>query len=124
MLGLWLLALGAFNGSLLVGPVVLVLGVVYLRKTYFRLERGVAGGRTVLSGPGRSGPLADGVTATSKQRFAIEEGRLVHVSADGTRTPAPVRRWMANKADWRALEAALEVVPPQRPSGAREEGVS
>ncbi len=116
VLGLWTLALGAFNASLLLGPVLLVVGVVYLRRTYFRLEQGVAGGRTILSGPGRSGPLADGVTATSKQRFAVEEGQLVHVTADGTRTPAPVRRWMANRTDWRALEAALsEAARPGRP---------
>ncbi|MCK9870485.1 hypothetical protein MRI28_12685 [Nocardiopsis dassonvillei] len=112
--GSWPRVVGFFN--LFVGAVLLVLAVVNTRRTYFRLEQGLAGGRSVLSGSGRIGPLARGVVAGPGERFAIEQDRLVRLAKDGTRALTPVWRVSAHPGDWRALETALsEAARPREP---------
>ncbi|NKY96887.1 hypothetical protein [Nocardiopsis alborubida] len=121
VLGVWLLGLGEFTMGLLIGVAVTVAGAVQLTRTYFWFDPEIGAGWSSVSGPGRFGPLARGVTAERGERFAAEGAGLVHVAADGTRTPVPVRRWMANRADWRALEAALletaRLREPRTPDG-------
>ncbi|WP_444961011.1 hypothetical protein [Nocardiopsis sp. M1B1] len=120
--GSWPRVVGFFN--LLVGTVLLVLAVVNTRRTYFRLEQGLAGGRSVLSGPGRIGPLARGVVTGPGERFAVEQDRLVHVAGDGTRALTPVRRSSAHPEDWRALEAALSEAARSQEPGTPDSGAS
>ncbi|MDE3721210.1 hypothetical protein PWG71_07400 [Nocardiopsis sp. N85] len=122
LLGLWAVGLGLFSPLVFLGPVFIVLGVVQWRRVYFRVDHRPGSGRSILSAPGQRGRLAEGVTAAPGERFAVENGRIVHVAADGTRTPTPARRWPSRSSDWRALTAALEAVPPQEPSEAPESG--
>ncbi|WP_241480267.1 hypothetical protein [Nocardiopsis halotolerans] len=114
----WPWFLGFLN--LLVAVLLMTVAIVNTRRPYFRLEQGLAGDRSTPSGSGRIGPLARGVVAGPGERFAIEQGRLVHVAEDGTRTLTPVWRASAHPRDWRALEAALSAVAPQESSGAQE----
>lgn len=111
VLGLWLLFLGEFNLSLVVGLVLLALAAWQFGRAYFWLDRG-PDGRVTVSGSNRNGPLGRGLTAGTGERFVVEEGLIVHVAADGSRAPAPVRRWMAHPGDWRRLAAELAGPPP------------
>ncbi|CAL9368694.1 MULTISPECIES: hypothetical protein [Nocardiopsis] len=121
VLGVWLLGSGDFTMGLPIGVVITFAGAVQLTRTYFWFDPEIGAGWSSVSGPARFGPLARGVKAERGERFAVEQGRLAHVAADGTRTPVPVRRWMANRADWRALEAALSETArlrePRTPDG-------
>ncbi|MFD6097153.1 hypothetical protein ACFVWN_24940 [Nocardiopsis flavescens] len=109
-LGLWAAGLETLFPAVLVAVVVLGLAIWRWRGTYFVLE--ILDGRASVSGAGASPNRGEAVVAGSGEHFEIEDGRLLHVSADGTRTPLPVHRRAADRGQWNTMASALERARP------------
>jgi hypothetical protein len=95
-LGLWLLLLGAFSPSVVLGLLPMLLGLLYLLRPYFWVHS-----KYVVI-PALVGPATREVPY---QRLELDGGKLVAVGEDGTRKKVPVTRWMAHSGDWAALMA-------------------
>ncbi len=101
LLALWLLGLGVFQPSLIIGPIIILLGVRYLRREYFSLTR-----QGVFT-PAPFGSAQRQTTVEAGETLALENNRLVVVNSSGIRHKVRVSRWMAHPTDWRAMEAYL-----------------
>ncbi|TDD23404.1 hypothetical protein [Nonomuraea diastatica] len=100
LLQVWLLLLGSFSPTIVVGLIVAGLGVVYLRRPYFRVEPQAI----VLAAP--IGP--------AERRFPIPaggsprlEGNRIVIDEAGRARKVPVRKGMAHPADWAAYTTTL-----------------
>ncbi|MFL6119063.1 hypothetical protein [Actinophytocola sp.] len=91
-LGLWLMALGEFNASVLVGALVTLLGILYLVRPYFWVSSSAVELRAVVGPVRRTFPF---------RTLEVDGSKLVAVN-DGDRKKLPVTRWMAHSGDWAA----------------------
>ncbi|CAL9549890.1 hypothetical protein SUDANB121_04433 [Nocardiopsis dassonvillei] len=116
---LWAAGLETLYPAVLVVSIVIGLGIWRWRGTYLVME--ILEDRVTVSGAAVSPDPGEPVVAETGEHFAIEEGRLVHVSANGDRTPLPVHRRGADRGQWNAMASALERArpgeAPVRPDG-------
>jgi hypothetical protein len=92
-LGAWLSLLGDFTPAVLVGPLVMVFGVLYLVRPYFLVYS------TSVQVPGLYGPFK---REFRFQTLEVDGGRLYAIREDGSRKKVPVARWLARSSDWTA----------------------
>jgi hypothetical protein len=97
-LGLWLLLLGEFNPAVVVGLLPALMGILYLVRPYFLVDRGVVTVPALIGPAKRQFPFA---------RLEVDGGKVVAVTSEGTRKKVPVARWMAHPADWRAVTGGV-----------------
>jgi hypothetical protein len=88
-LGLWVTSLGEFSPGVIGGPVLILLSVPYLARPYFHVTPTAV-------------VLKAGLVKREfpYQTLEVEDGKLVAVAVDGTRSKVPVARWLARAADW------------------------
>lgn len=93
-IGIWEIRQGEFDATSIAGLIPLVVGIAFLVRPYFLVERGQV---TVpaLFGPGRR--------LYAVARMEVDGGRLYVIGADGNRKKLPVARWLAHPADWAAV---------------------
>ena len=91
-LGLWLLALGELNMSILAGALVTLLGILHLVRPYF----------WVTSSAVEVGAVLGPVKRTFPFRTLEVDGSALVAVGDSDRKKLPVRRWMAHSGDWAA----------------------
>ncbi|TDD11007.1 hypothetical protein E1292_06435 [Nonomuraea deserti] len=100
LLQLWLLLLGSFSPTIVVGLIFAGVGAVYLRRPYFLVEPQAI----VLTAP--IGPAERRFHIPTGGSPRLEGNRIVIDEAGGARK-VPVRKGMAHPADWAAYTATL-----------------
>ncbi len=100
LLGLWLSLLGSFSYSLIIGIVILWLGVLYLRRPYFVVEKN----QVVM--PALLGPRQRTYFFKTPADLKLEDNKLF-VRADSQWKRVPVYRWMSDPTGWKVLDAQL-----------------
>ncbi len=105
VLGLWLLALGIPGITLVLGPLFIVLGVLYLTREYFTYTSHLTTKTIEVVAPiGTRRPYS----VRGSGRFVVEGGRIVLVEEPGKRKKLPVMRYMSRRSDWDALVSTLQ----------------
>ena len=97
VLGLWLTLLGDFSPGFIVGVLCLVLGILYLARTYFWVHENAVVVPAVVGPLKREFPF---------QSLTFDGGKMIAVRPDGTSKKVPVARWMSNTGDWNAVMTA------------------
>lgn len=105
VLGGWLLLLGRFGFSIVIGILLLGLAALYLTRPYFTIEKNqIAVGALV-------GPLTRTYFFTVPEDVKVDGGKL-YVRDDTRWKRVPVQRWMSDPADWNAMESKLAAGSP------------
>jgi hypothetical protein len=97
VLGGWLLLLGTFHFALILGILFVWIAVLYMRRPYFIVEE-----RRIVT-PALIGPIRREFAFGGPDSMKVEGGS-VYVQKDGQWKRLPVRRWMSDATDWKALE--------------------
>jgi hypothetical protein len=98
LLGGWLLLLGQFHFSLILGLLVGGIGFSYLTRPYFLVE----GGAVVI--PALLGPVRRTFDYGNKaERLKFEDGKLMFNNGT-TWKRVPVQRWISDGATWEQFE--------------------
>jgi hypothetical protein len=100
-LGLWLLALGEFATSLIIGLLVAAIGAAYLNRPYFHLEKG----KIVI--PALIGPVKRTFEFNTSENLEITENKI-QVNNGKSWKRVPVYRWMSHPEDWQAFIKELQ----------------
>lgn len=109
-LGLMLLALGViglskddFNPLVILGPLLILGGILQLVRTYFLFDQGT--GTIVVKA--LAGPATRRFGGHDGGRLAVADGRIVCTRPDGRTRKVPVNRGMSKRDDWNAVLARI-----------------
>ena len=105
VLGGWLLLLGRFGLSIVIGALLLGLAALYLTRPYFTVEKNQIAVSALL------GPLTRTYYFGTPGDVKIEGGRLF-VRDDTRWKRVPVQRWMSDPADWNVMESKFAAGSP------------
>ena len=95
--GGWLLLLGEFHFSVILGSLLLVVAVQYLRRPHFIVEQNAVVILGLIGSIRRTFPFND------PNALKVDKSG-VYIETNGQRKRVPVYRWISNPQDWQALE--------------------
>jgi hypothetical protein len=95
--GGWLLLLGEFHYSLVLGLLFLVIAIQYMRRPHFIVEPNAV---IIL---GLIGPIRRTHPFSDPNGIKVDRSGL-YVDDNGKWKRVPVYRWLSNPQDWKALE--------------------
>lgn len=108
ILSLWLMQVGGSAGfSLIIGPFLILLGILQLTRPYFEFEP--AAGTIVVKA--LIGPAARQFGGAKGGRLFVEGNRILHTRADGRTKKVPVNRFFARGEQWQAVVAQIAQAP-------------
>jgi hypothetical protein len=94
---------GSAGFSIVVGPLLALLGILQLTRPYFAFE---PGSRTVVV-KALFGPMKRTFGGAAGGTLHVDGNRIFWTTADGRVKKVPVSRFMANKEQWRAVVAQV-----------------
>jgi hypothetical protein len=100
LLGGWLLLLRSFNPSIIIGILLMVTGILYLRKPYFIVED-----KRILM-PAPFGPVQRSFWFEKPQGVKMEGNKIMVQDGEKWKR-VPVYRWMSDPQGWREVEGKL-----------------
>lgn len=103
LLGLLLAPSGNFNGSLVLGPVFTLIGILALGRPYFLFD--AATGTVVVKA--LLGPYARKFGGAAGGRLIVTDNRIVHLRSDGSTKKVPVLRFVSNTQAWQSVVATI-----------------
>ncbi|MGB3438600.1 MAG: hypothetical protein WBA97_07580 [Actinophytocola sp.] len=104
VLAMWLIQVGGSAGfSIVLGPVLAVLGLLQLTRTYFEFD---ARSRTIVV-KALLGPLTRRFGGADGGTLHVDGNRIVCTRSDGRVKKVPVSRFMARGDQWRAVVAQV-----------------
>lgn len=104
VLALWLMQVGGSAGfSIVLGPLLAVLGLLQFTRTYFEFE---PRSRTIVV-KALLGPVAREFGGAKGGTLHVDGNRILWTRADGRVKKVPVSRFMARGDQWRAVMAQV-----------------
>lgn len=100
-LGLWLIALGQFSPSLIIGFVVAAIGVAYANRPYFYIED-----KTIVL-PALIGPIKRKFSFKRPGSLEVTES-AVRINTDRGWKHVPIYRFLSQGEDWKAFIKELQ----------------
>lgn len=103
VLGLLLTVNGEFTPSVILGPLLVILGLLQLTRPYFEFDPRSG----TVSVKAMVGSITRRFGGSEGGRLALEGNRVVSVHPDGSRKKVPVQRYLARQGEWNAFVAQL-----------------
>lgn len=113
VLALWLLSVGGSPGaSLFLGPLIAILGLLQLNRTYFEFDQRTS----TITMKALIGPAKREFGGAKGDLLRVEGDRIVRTGPDGRTKKVPVIRFYARGEQWRAVLNLIQQSPVTGPA--------